>query len=910
MRRITISIIIIILISLPVLSKDDQTTYDSYDLAPGAEPGYSQPSDEQWDLQYSWIFGDSDFLGIAFDGEYLWVSGRGIITPTIYIFNPDPFELVHQFPASAPSAWGVRDLCFDGTYMYGGWDQGLNCWDIETYDLVTTIPFPAGMSFQRANAYDPATDHFYCGNFSGTCYEQDRDGNLIRMWNPAPLTAIYGMAWDDEAPDGPWLWVHDQANPVGGCNVHQVDPITLTLTGFNITLNIPGAGSLMAGGLDYTSHLDPCFTSMLVMGQGYLNSAGAFEMYQGGLPTAPAAPTDFSVTANGADLSANLNWTNPSMTYGGEPLLDLDGIRIYREGGLIADLADVQIGEPGSYTDDSVPLAGMYNYQLSAYNDWGEGPPAYGSGWIGLDVPSAPDSLEVIPDPTGLLEAALSWDEPASGAHGGYFSGTDSYNIYRAPQGEPLELVTAGVIGAAYIDNDPDMGWNVYGVSGVNSSGEGPIAECGPVFVGPPEFEQIPYDWFEIAHIGTNTGITGDDQNLGPFDMGFAFPWLYGNYYSSIRVCSNGFLSFTSTSTDYSNNPIPDNPEPNNVVAPYWDDFNPSGTNYGEYYYYQDTANNRFIVQFDSLNHYGNYTGDYFTFQAIFHTNGDIIFQYRAIEPGTMTEFPSATAGIENEDGTEGIQITYNGSGPFEPASETAVIIHYVSIPPLPEIELVLTPTGLPIVIPAGGGNFEFNISATNLEPVAFPTDIWTNVTMPGGSIYGPIINVPGLMMPAAVTIDRDRVQAVPAGAPAGIYSYNAYAGIYPYLTYGEDHFVFEKSAMGDGTGYQEWYNWGEAFPGEVLNAPDLPVDYSLCDAYPNPFNPAAHIGYTLPERAQVELIVYDVSGREVTSLVKGWKDAGTYEVAFDGSGMASGVYFYRLTAGDFSEVKKMILVK
>ena len=89
-----------------------------------------------------------------------------------------------------------------------------------------------------------------------------------------------------------------------------------------------------------------------------------------------------------------------------------------------------------------------------------------------------------------------------------------------------------------------------------------------------------------------------------------------------------------------------------------------------------------------------------------------------------------------------------------------------------------------------------------------------------------------------------------------------------------------------------------------------VPEEYTLFQNYPNPFNPSTIINYALPEKGNVELIVYDVLGNEIVTLVNEEKSAGTYDVEFNATGLPSGIYFYKLQAGNFVETKKMILIK
>jgi hypothetical protein len=90
----------------------------------------------------------------------------------------------------------------------------------------------------------------------------------------------------------------------------------------------------------------------------------------------------------------------------------------------------------------------------------------------------------------------------------------------------------------------------------------------------------------------------------------------------------------------------------------------------------------------------------------------------------------------------------------------------------------------------------------------------------------------------------------------------------------------------------------------------EIPEAYNLNQNYPNPFNPTTNIKYQIPRAGYVTLKVFDILGKEIKTLVNEKQTPGVYEVTFDGSNLTSGIYFYKLTADDFSEVKKMTLIK
>ena len=96
----------------------------------------------------------------------------------------------------------------------------------------------------------------------------------------------------------------------------------------------------------------------------------------------------------------------------------------------------------------------------------------------------------------------------------------------------------------------------------------------------------------------------------------------------------------------------------------------------------------------------------------------------------------------------------------------------------------------------------------------------------------------------------------------------------------------------------------------DVGTDPGTPAGFVLSPNYPNPFNPSTTIRYTLPASSEVRLSVFDTLGREVSVLVNGRRDAGDHDVKFDASGLASGVYYYRLQSGPFIATRKLLFVK
>ncbi|MCB1047399.1 MAG: S8 family serine peptidase [Calditrichaeota bacterium] len=240
------------------------------------------------------------------------------------------------------------------------------------------------------------------------------------------------------------------------------------------------------------------------------------------------------------------------------------------------------------------------------------------------------------------------------------------------------------------------------------------------------------YDWFDISSIGT-AAADGDDILNGPFALGFNFSF-YGNDYSDVSVCSNGFLSFTGSDASWTNQGIPNAAVPNNMIAPFWDDMNPLAG--GTVYYYADAANSRFIAQWQGVYHYNTTTPE--TFQAILNADGSIVYQYQ-----TVNSAASCTVGIENLDGSDGLQVVFNAayltSGMAIRLSSAPPVTPWLSISPL---------SGT--VNPSGSGVVTVSYDATDLLDGVYNG----TVVISSNDTNTPTVNIPVVLTVGPVSLD------------------------------------------------------------------------------------------------------------------------------------------------------------
>jgi len=436
----------------------------------------------------------------------------------------------------------------------------------------------------------------------------------------------------------------------------------------------------------------------------------------------------------------------------------------------------------------------------------------------------------------------------------------------------------------------------------------------------PNDLPEMPvYDWVEISPdsggAGDRIDLTLDDQVLH-FALPFDFQY-YGLTYDSITVSSNGWLGMgVILEDDYSNSAIPNSDGPAPMIAAYWEDMSPQRTNSGGVWQWYDEANNCFIIEFNHVEQYSP-TGDFETFQTIFFDpahyqtstgDGRILVNYKDMSESALSD--EGTFGIENQAETIGIQYSYDGD-----CAETAMPIQngmcvlYSTPLGTPELTVTLTPENPPIVIPVGGGSFDFNIAIANEGENIVVFDVWSMITLPDLTEYGPLLLRSGLNLNPGGSIGRDLTQNIPGGAPEGSYSYDFYAGNYTSgMILSDDSFPFDKTGVDADGSVDNWNIYG--WDGQITVVSTLPENFELKQNYPNPFNPITTIEYSLPEAAKVKLTVFNTLGQQAAVLVDGYQQAGYKTVEFEASVLSSGIYFYRIEAGDFVSMKKMILIK
>ena len=177
---------------------------------------------------------------------------------------------------------------------------------------------------------------------------------------------------------------------------------------------------------------------------------------------------------------------------------------------------------------------------------------------------------------------------------------------------------------------------------------------------------------------------------------------------------------------------------------------------------------------------------------------------------------------------------------------------------------------------------------------------------LPGGTVFGPIQQYNNVQLEPYQIISISGIeQQIPIFAPLGTYRYISYIGLYPGIIIDSALFEFTVTSPETG-GATSWASSG--WFDESIES--LPESAELLACYPNPFNPVTTFRYNLPSNCRIELGIFNLMGQKVATLIDGYQSAGQKSIKWNASHLASGIYFYRLTAGDKVFTKRMTLLK
>jgi hypothetical protein len=209
----------------------------------------------------------------------------------------------------------------------------------------------------------------------------------------------------------------------------------------------------------------------------------------------------------------------------------------------------------------------------------------------------------------------------------------------------------------------------------------------------------------------------------------------------------------------------------------------------------------------------------------------------------------------------------------------------------------------------SGDGTFDYDIDFTNLTDGLLTVNIWTEMSGPGEREKVGTLAEDKTLDPGR-SYSKSGTASLGEGAPLGEYVFTVNVGEYPGVVTASGSASYTKTTLSKGE---------SSFLGS------LPTSFELFQNHPNPFNPSTLIRYGLPQKSHVRLEVFNMLGQRVAVLVDGEQEAGYHSAVFDGSGLArhtagrrldsssglaSGVYVYRLAAGDFVRTRKLVLLR
>jgi hypothetical protein len=398
------------------------------------------------------------------------------------------------------------------------------------------------------------------------------------------------------------------------------------------------------------------------------------------------------------------------------------------------------------------------------------------------------------------------------------------------------------------------------------------------------------YGWVDpIA--GGHTAITtwtsggsGDDDFFGSTPLGFSFPF-FGTNFTEVFIGSNGYLTFgTGATTTATTSAIPEAAAPNNWIAACAMDLDVSQTLFPNARVYYFSSPSQFIATYYRVHRWtGTANTDSITFQIILYPNGNIKMQYNDAltnNPPPPLILSDALVGIENAAGTAGIQYRNNGSGP--PMFSSPLAIEYGTNPNNLPVQLAsFTAT------PLNQTSVRLHwVTISEINNYGFYVQRRTGTTSTFVEIAGSFVAGHG------TTNERHAYQFVDNTLPG--------SGTYQYRL---------RQVDLDGTVHHT--EPITVTTGVTAVEESAPRVFSLSQNYPNPFNPTTEIRFSVENTARTKLEVFNMLGQPVMTLFDDIAESGrSYRAEVNAAELPSGVYFYRLTSGLRSQLKRMLLLK
>ncbi len=329
----------------------------------------------------------------------------------------------------------------------------------------------------------------------------------------------------------------------------------------------------------------------------------------------------------------------------------------------------------------------------------------------------------------------------------------------------------SGVLNIANAAGSADLNW------AINDLNQPYVAKTSNDVGGPV------FNWTDITGTGTAL-VLGDDANTSlPLPFTFSF---FGEDKTTVFVASNGFLSFRNQGNNtFTNTTIPATTNPNDLVAGFWDDLNPSLPGGGTIHYLSSAT--RFVVQFTNIRPFSG-TGAY-TFQMILNADGTIVYQYLNMT-GAVN---SATIGIENVDGTKGVQTAFNQ------AFVTNNLAVRYSIRPLSECSWITSINPFVGTTPGGTSTAStIGVDATALNCGTYNCEV---------KVSSNAANTPVVMVPVILNVQAQFTCSI-----VSVPSNNVYTGGVPtniYLGYGPQSTTLQSTVTGPGGPFT--YSWSPA---------------------------------------------------------------------------------------------------